>query len=239
MPALLQARHLEAVADGDWLIRDVSLEVREGSTVAVVGGAAAGKSVLLDLLLGLRPLRGGELRLGGHDLGPLGPLARQQLGLRCAFQSPPVFPGLAVREHLVLAAASVRLEGSAMQRLAHYFPELDGRLDQPACALEPELLRLVDLGRALLGLPRVLMIDGLMPVIGVERARELLQALRRDGYTLLVADRYAEPALALADHGYVLAQGRLVAAGPPRELLADSRLLAACAGDPAAHLTPA
>ena len=235
MPALLAASRIEAVADGDWLLRDVSLEVPEGSTVALVGGAAAGKSVFFDLLLGLRPMRGGELRLGGHDLGPLGPLARQQLGLRCACQSPPVFPGLSVREHLVLAAASVRLEDSAIQRLAHYFPELDGQFDQPVTALEPELLRLVDLGRALLGLPRLLLIDGLMPVIGVERASVLLQALRRDGYTILLADRYAEPALTLADHGYVLAQGRLVAAGRPDELLADSRLLAACAGDPNAY----
>lgn len=235
MPVLLSASRIEAVADGDWLIRDVSLEIREGSTVALVGGAAAGKSVLFDLLLGLRPMRGGELRLGGHDLGRLGPLARQRLGLRCAFQAPPIFPGLAVREHLVLAAASIRLEGSAIQRLAHYVPELDGRFDQPVTALEPELLRLVDLGRALLGLPRLLLIDGLLPAIGVERASALVQDLRRDGYTLLLADRYAEPALELADYGYVLAQGRLVAAGRPDELLADSRLLAACAGDPDAY----
>lgn len=235
MPVLLSASSIEAVADGDWLIRNVSLEVEEGSTVALVGGAAAGKSVLFDLLLGLRPLRGGELRLGGHDLGRLGPLARQQLGLRCACQSPPVFPGLSVREHLVLGAASVRLETMAIQRLAHYFPELDGTFDQPVTALEPALLRLVDLGRALLGLPRLLLIDGLLAVIGVERASTLVQALSRDGYTLLLADRYAEPALALADYGYVLAQGRLVAVGRPSELLADGRLVAACAGDPDAY----
>jgi|GEM_PF-3438624 len=235
MPALLSASHIEAVADGDWLIRDVSLEVAEGSTVALLGGAAAGKSVLFDLLLGLRPQRAGEIRLGGHDLGPLGPLARQQLGLRCAFQTPPVFPGLAVREHLVLAAASVRLEDSAIPRLADYFPELDGRLDQPVTALEPELLRLVDLGRALLGLPRVLLIDNLLPAIGIERASSLVESLARDGYTLLLADRWAEPTLALADYGYVLAQGRLVAAGRPSELLADGKLLAACAGDPEAY----
>jgi ABC-type branched-subunit amino acid transport system ATPase component len=235
MPGLLSASRIEAVADGDWLIRDVSLVLPEGSTVALVGGAAAGKSVLLDLFLGLRPLRGGELRLGGHDLGPLGPLARQQLGLRCAFQSPPLFPGLAVHEHLVLAAASVRLEDSAFQRLAHYFPELDGRLDQLVTDLEPELVRLVDLGRALLGLPRVLMIDNLLPAIGIERASALVRGLEQDGYTLLLADRWTEPALALAGYGYVLAQGRLVAEGRPRELLADPRLLAACAGDPEAY----
>ena len=232
MPGLLQARGIEAVAEGDWLIRDVSLDVAEGSVVALVGGPQAGKSVLLDLLLGRLPARGGELRLAGHELMPHGPIARQQLGLRCAFQTPPVFPGLAVREHLVLAAASVRLEAAAFARLADYLPELEGRLDHPVDALEPPLLRLVDLGRALLGLPRLLLIDDLMPAIGVERASELLQRLARDHYTLLVADRYAEPVLDLADYGYVLAQGRLVAEGQPAELMADPRLLATCAGDP-------
>ncbi len=232
MPGLLQARGLEAVADGDWLIRDLSLDVAEGSLVALVGGAQAGKSVLFELLLGLRPARAGELRLAGHELMPLGPLARQQLGLRCAFQTPPVFPGLAVREYLVLAAASVRLEAAAFERLADYLPELEGCLDQRVDDLEPELLRLVDLGRALLGLPRLLLIDDLMPAIGVDRASDLLRSLARDGYTLLVADRYAEPVLGLADYGYVLAQGRLVAEGRPGELLADQRLFAACAGDP-------
>lgn len=235
MASLLEARSIEAVAHGDWLIRGVSLDVAEGSTVALVGGAQAGKSALLDLLLGRHPARGGELRLGGHDLMPLGPLARQQLGLRCAFQLPPVFPGLAVREHLVLAAASVRLEAAAFERLADYLPELAGRLDQPVAALEPQLLRLVDLGRALLGLPRLLLIDNLIPAIGVARASELLHRLARDGYTLLVADRYAEAALGAADYGYVLAQGRLVAEGRPSELLADPRMLASCAGDPGAY----
>lgn len=235
MAALLEARAIEAVADGDWLIRDVSLDVAEGSVVALLGGAAAGKSVLLELLLGLRPARGGQLRLDGRSLMPLGPLARQKLGLRAAFQIPPVFPGLAVREHLVLAAGSVRLADRALARLADYLPELDGRLDQQAADLEPPLLRLVDLGRALLGLPRLLLIDNLLPAIGVERGGELLRRLARDGYTLLVADRYAEPVLEIADYGYVLAHGRLVADGSPAALTADHRLLAACAGDPAAY----
>ncbi len=235
MPALLEVRGLEAVADGEWLIREVSLEVREGSTVALVGGAQAGKSVLLELLLGLRPARGGVIRLGGHDLMPMGPLARQQLGLRCAWQTPPLFPGLSVREHLVLATASVRPAGTAFERVADYLPELKDLLDQPVTGLEPALQRLVDLGRALLGLPRLLLIDGLLPVLGLKRAGELLQRLGRGGYTLLVADRYAEAALTVADRGYVIAQGRLVAKGRPAELLADPRLLQACAGDPGAY----
>ncbi len=235
MPVLLEVRAIEAVADGDWLVRNVSLEVEDGQTVALLGGAAAGKTVLFDLLLGLRPARDGTIRLAGQDLMPRGTLARQQLGLRCAFQIPPIFPGLAVREHLELAATSVRLEGPALDRLLNYLPELEARLDEPVAGLEPELLRLVDLGRALLGLPRVLLIDNLMPVLGVERAQALLQSLALDGYTLLVADRWAESVLEIADHGYVLAAGRLVAAGSPRELLADGRLIAAVAGDPNAY----
>ena len=235
MPALLVAQGLEAAAEGNWLLRDISLEVAEGSMVAVVGGAAAGKSVLLELVMGLRPLRAGSLRLGGHDITGLGTIERQRQGLRCAFQIPPVFAGLSVAEQLALAAPSVRLEGGAFARIASYLPELEDQLDWPMESLDLPLRRLVDLGRALLGLPRLLLIDNLMPIIGIDRAGELLHGLGRDGYTLLVADRYAEPLLRHADHGYVLAHGRLVASGRPATLLADDRLLAACAGDANAY----
>jgi ABC-type branched-subunit amino acid transport system ATPase component len=235
MPALLVARELEAVAEGHWLLRGVSIEVEDGSTVAVVGGPASGKSLLLELVMGLRRLRAGQIRLAGRDLLPLGPVERQRLGLRCAFQAPPVFPGLSVAEHLALAAPSVRLEGGAFARIAAYLPELEDHLGQPVNGLELRLRRLVDLGRALLGLPRVLLIDNLLPAVGVDRAGELLHALSRDGYTLLLADRYAEVLLGHADYGYVLAQGRVVARGRPSELTADPRLLATCAGDPTAY----
>ncbi len=235
MAALLEARGLDAVAEGHWLLRGVSLEVAEGSTVAVVGGAGAGKSVLLELLLGLRPLRDGTVRLGDRDVTALGTLERQRLGLRCAFQIPPVFAGLTVAEQLALAAPSVRLGSRGFARIADYLPELEEHLGRPMEGLDLPLRRLVDLGRALLGLPRVLLIDNLLPAIGVDRAGELLHDLGRDGYALLVADRYAEPLLRHAAYGYVLAQGRLVASGPPDKLLADQRLLASCAGDPCAY----
>jgi ABC-type branched-subunit amino acid transport system ATPase component len=235
MSALLEVRALAAVADGNWLLRDVTIEVAEGSTVALVGGAGAGKTLLLQLLLGLAERRGGFIRLAGQDIGGLTPGQRQRLGLRCAFQRPPVFPGLDVREHLALAAPSVKLEAHAIERLADLIPELTGCLDQPVSGLDAPLLRLVDLGRALLGLPRVLLIDDLFATIGSARAAALVQALAEQGYTLLVADRYAAPVLAVADRGYVLAQGRLVAAGAPEELLADQRLLFSCAGDPNAY----
>lgn len=235
MPGLLAVEGLEAVADGSWLLRDVSFEVAEGSTVAVVGGAGAGKTLLLDLLLGQAPRRAGRLWLAGRDVTAMDTLARQRQGLRCAFQLPPVFPGLAVAEVLALAAPSVRLETDAFARIAGYLPELEAHLGRPTESLDLKLRRLVDLGRALLGLPRLLLVDNLLPAIGVERATELLRALGRDGYTLLVADRYAEALLGLADQGHVLAQGRLVASGRPAALLADDRLLAACAGDADAY----
>lgn len=235
MAAMLEVRTLAAVAEGNWLLRDVSIEVAEGSTVALMGGAGAGKTLVLELLLGLAEQRSGSIRLAGQDITALTAAERQRRGLRSAFQRPPVFPGLDVREHLALAAPSVKLEAHAIERLAELMPELTACLDQPVTGLDAPLLRLVDLGRALLGLPRVLLIDDLFATIGSDRAGELVRALAEQGYTLLVADRYAEPVLALANFGYVLAQGRVVAAGAPGELLADQRLLASCAGDPSAY----
>lgn len=232
---LLRLEGVDAVGGGAWLLRDVSLDVAEGSTVALLGGAGAGKSLLVDLILGLQRVHQGGIRLAGRDVTALPCVARQRQGLRAAFQRPPVFPGLTVEEHLALATVTGSLAPAALARLLDYLPELEARLGQPVVTLDRFLLRLVDMARALLGMPRLLLVDELFPAIGAERAGALVGALARDGYTLLLADRYAEAVLAHADHGYVLAQGGIAAAGSPAELLADPRLLATCAGDGAAY----
>lgn len=219
------------MASGAWLLEGVSLEVEEGSTFALVGGPGAGKSLIVDLILGLARPRAGIVRLDGRDITALAPLARQRLGIRAAFADPPVFPGLTVGEHLSLAVAGGRLRTRALARLFEYLPELDGRLDQPVEAQGEGLRRLVDVARAMLGMPRLLLIDDLFPALGVERAGELVRSLARDGYTLLLADRYGEAVLEHADRACVLAQGTIVAEGAPAALRADPRLLATCAGD--------
>lgn len=233
--ALLRLEAIDVVASGAWLLEGVSLEIVEGSTVALVGGPGAGKSLIVDLVLGLASPRAGTVRLDGRNITALPSLARQRLGIRAAFANPPVFPGLTIGEHLALAVAGGRLRTRALARLAEYLPELDGRLDQPVEAQGPALLRLVDLARAMLGMPRILLIDDLFPALGVERAGELVRSLAKDGYTLLLADRYGEAVLDHADRGYVLAQGTIVAEGAPATLRADPRLLATCAGDSGAY----
>ncbi len=233
--ALLRLEAIDVVAAGAWLLEGVSLEVMEGSTVALVGGPGAGKSLVVDLVLGLAGLRAGSVYLDGRNITALPPLARQRSGIRAAFADPPFFPGLTVGEHLALAVAGGRLRSRARARLAEYLPEVDARLDQPAEMQGAAILRLVDLARAMLSMPRVLLIDDLFPALGTERAGELVRSLARDGYTLLLADRYGEAVLDHADQGYVLAQGTIVAEGAPAALKADERLLATCAGDSSAY----
>lgn len=232
--ALLRLEAIDVVAAGTWLLESVSFEVMEGSTVALVGGPGAGKSLIVDLVLGLTGLRGGSVYLDGRNITSLPTLARQRSGIRAAFADPPVFPGLTIGEHLALAVAGGRLRSRARARLAEYLPELDARLDQPAATQGAAILRLVDLARAMLGMPRILLIDDLFSALGAERAGELVRSLARDGYTLLLADRYGEAALDHADYGYVLAQGTIVAEGVPAALKTDERLLATCAGDSSA-----
>lgn len=235
MPALLELDRIQFVADGAWLLRDVSLRVDQASTVALVGGAAAGKSLLLAIALGLVRPRSGAVRLDGRDVSGLDSRRRQQLGVRCAFQSPLLFPGLDVREHLELAAAGGSLERRPLEKLLDYLPELEDKLDRRPLELDAPTRRLVDIARALLGLPQLLLIDQLFPAIGIDRAGELVEHLTRDGFTLLLADRYGEIAMRHAHYGYVLGGGRIRDEGIAADLALDDRLLATCAGDPDAY----
>lgn len=235
MPALLELDRIQLVGQGAWLLRDVSLRVEEGSTVALIGGAAAGKSLLLAIAMGQLAPRSGAVRFDGRDVTSLDARERHRLGLGMAYQTPPFFPGFDVREHLELAAAGGRLEPRQLQKLLDFLPELEGSLEHPVDSLDQPTRRLVDVARALLGLPRLLLVDQLFPVVGVDRAGALVERLAREGFSLLIADRYGEVAMRHADYGYVLTGGRIQDEGAAADLAQDERLLAACAGDPAAY----
>ncbi|NEA67642.1 ATP-binding cassette domain-containing protein [Streptomyces sp. SID12488] len=224
---LLRARGLHVRYSGFTALDGVDLDVRPGRVTAVVGPNGAGKSTLFHCLAGtVRPARG-EVHFGARDITRLAAHARTRLGVARTFQQLAVFPSLTVAENVRVGAeqgcVSDVSDPSAVERALRLFG-LDGAVRAlPAAGLPTGTLRRVELARALAGSPRVLLLDE--PAAGLDTAEvgalaRVLRALAADGTALLVVEHDLDLVADLADEVHVLTAGRIVASGPPGEILA-------------------
>ncbi|MFF4566726.1 ATP-binding cassette domain-containing protein [Streptomyces sp. NPDC001435] len=220
---LLAARRLHARYDGFTALDGVDLEVRPGRVTAVVGPNGAGKSTLFHCLAGtLRPARG-QVVFGGRDITRLPDHARTRLGIARTFQQLAVFPSLTVTENVRVGAEQGRLADPGAVERALRLAGLDGPVRAlPAAGLPTGTLRRVELARALAGGPRVLLLDE--PAAGLDTVEvaalaRLLDALAADGTALLVVEHDLDLVAGIADVVHVMTAGRIVASGPPRQVL--------------------
>jgi branched-chain amino acid transport system ATP-binding protein len=206
---------------------DVSLAVYPGELVAVIGSNGAGKTTLLHTVAGLlRPTRG-TIRLDGAEIQALPAHARPDRGLALVPEGGQPFPHMTVRENLEVGAyrTRARARGAAnLERAWALFPRLREREHQLAGTLSGGERQMLAIARALMSEPRLLLLDepslGLAPLV-VEQVFAVLDALRRDGLTILLVEQNVQQTLELADRAYVLESGRVVRAGEARALLAD------------------
>ena len=231
-PVQLSVDMADAVDDTAWVVREVSLRLGEGEILALLGGPGAGKSALLAAIAGERRLGRGDIRLDEHSLNGLDTTERLRRGIAHARQRPATFRGLTVGEHLSLGHVASRTRRSvARSRVLRVIPELAGRERQSATRLERGDARLLDVGRALMSAPAVLLLDEPSLDLDTGRCQRLLDSLRDEGIGVLLAERYPEPALSVADRACLMLAGRIVAEGPAETLRDDWRLLPACAGE--------
>jgi branched-chain amino acid transport system ATP-binding protein len=211
---------------------DVDLSVGEGEVVALVGSNGAGKSTLLRALSGMIRPTGGDARLDGRSLVDLRPEQVVDLGIAHVPEGRRLFPGLTVRENLLVGAYSRRGRAD-IDRALELFPRLRDRLDQLAGSMSGGEQQMCALARGLMSSPRLLMIDelslGLAPNL-VETILDRLAEIRNDGTALLLVEQDVDAALRVADRGYVLENGRIVASGASGELLSDERVREAYLG---------
>ncbi|MGA5204236.1 ABC transporter permease subunit [Streptomyces variegatus] len=220
---LLSARHLHAHYNGFTALDGVDVDLSPGRITAVVGPNGAGKSTLFHCLAGtLRPARG-SVRLGGRDITTLPAHARTRLGVARTFQQLAVFPSLTVAENVRVGAEQGRVtDPGAVERTLRLLG-LDGPVRaRPAAGLSTGTLRRVELARALAGSPHVLLLDE--PAAGLDTAEvtamaRLLKALAADGTALLVVEHDLDLVAGLADVVHVMTAGRIVASGPPGNVL--------------------
>ena len=218
---MLEASGLEAGYLGENVVEGVDLRVAAGEAVAVIGSNGAGKTTLFRAICGMLAVSAGRVRFDGWDITgrPTHRVARA--GLAYVPAERHLFPGMSVRENLLLGAYPGRPDPSAFELVFHLFPRLKERPKQPAGSLSGGEQQMLAVGRALMSRPRLLMLDepttGLAPKLA-RSAYQALQALKETGVTLLVAEQQVPLALSLADRGYVLENGRVRLEGASEDL---------------------
>jgi branched-chain amino acid transport system ATP-binding protein len=227
---MLRVRNLDVAYGQVAVLHHLSLHVREGEVVTLVGANGAGKTTLLRTLSGLGRARGGEVLFDGQ---PIGGLATEQIVARgCSLvpEGRQVFAAMPVLENLLLGA-HVQLARGRKQEverdLAHVhdlFPVLASRARQLAGTLSGGEQQMLAMARALMARPRLLMLDepsmGLAPLV-VKDIFGIVSRIAREGTTVLLVEQNARSALKIASRGYVLETGRIVLEGPSEELLAN------------------
>ena len=210
----------------------VTLDVRAGELVAIVGANGAGKTTLLRTLSGVQPMSEGTLRFEGADLARATPRQRVQRGIVQVPEGRQVFAALTVEDNLRLGAFA-RGRADTLERVWAMFPVLLEKRAEAAGTLSGGQQQMLAIGRALMADPKLLLLDepsmGLAPLLVAEIFGHVAR-LKAAGTTILLVDQNARAALAIADRGYVLETGRIVGQGPAAELLRDPKVQQAYLG---------
>jgi len=222
---------------GDTVVLEgVSIAVPAGATLAILGRNGVGKTTLLATIMGHTTLHGGTIRFAGKAIESLPPYRRARLGIGFVPQEREIFKSLSVEENLSVAAVDRKRSAGrwTMARVYDFFPALAERRRHRGNELSGGEQQMLSIGRALMGNPMLLLMDepleGLAPVI-VETVLAGLDRLKReDELAILLVEQHARIALTFAADAVVLDRGRVVHAGPSRELLAAPELLAALMG---------
>ena len=217
------------------VLRGVSLEVRAGEIVALIGSNGAGKTTLLRALSGVQPITKGEIRFRGERVERLPPHRRVERGITQSPEGRQVFGPLSVADNLRLGAYMRRdkeIENDR-NRIFEMFPVLREKRFQAAGGLSGGQQQMLAIGRALMGKPRLLLLDepslGLSPLL-VDQILAAIVSLKADGITVLLVEQNASAALEIADRAYVMETGRIVSTGEGSVLLSDPKVKAAYLG---------
>ncbi len=222
---LLEVQDLE-VSYGDYqVVWGVSLSVAAGESVALLGPNGSGKSTVVNTITGLLAVKAGDIRFEGTSLVGKPTHARASLGIAHVLERRRVFPHLTVMQNLTLGAwhpAAKAARAKSTERVFALFPRLFERKGQLARTLSGGEQQMLALGRGLMSLPRLLMVDepflGLAPQV-MEQMKGVFETLKREGMAILFIEQNVRLALSMAGRGYILESGRLAIEGPSAQLI--------------------
>ncbi len=230
MSALLSVKNVYAGYDKADVLQDVSLSVESGGITCILGSNGSGKSTLIRAILGLTPPRRGQVLFDGNDLAGKPTHRIIATGIACIPEGRKVFPKLSVVENLRLGAFQEPDPGKIAARLEEVFgifPRLAERSGQIAGTMSGGEQAMLSIGRGMMGKPKLLLIDepslGLSPRL-VKENFQVIRRINELGITVLLVEQNVHQTLAIAHHGYVLSQGRVVASGTAKELAENAEV---------------
>ncbi len=224
---LLSVEDLEVSYGPFKVLMGVSLVVKKGEVVAVVGANGAGKSTLLNTIAGLLPIRRGKIIFEGKEITRAPAYARVHMGIALVPEGRRIFPELNVLENLLLGSYPKHARDDSkenLRRVFDLFPILEKRQKQSAKTLSGGEQQMLAIGRALMSKPKLLLLDemslGLAPLV-VDSLYAAIEKIRLEGTTILFVEQNVRKSLSHSDRGYLMKGGKIALCGPSRDLLRE------------------
>jgi len=233
---MLKVSGLKVAYGGIQAVKGVSLEVRSGELVSLIGANGAGKTTTLKAITGVQPPGGGDIEYMGRSIKGRGPWELVAQGLVMVPEGRGTFTRMTITENLQMGAFTRRDKeiDSDLERVFGIFPRLKERRQQLAGTMSGGEQQMLAMGRALMARPKVLLLDepsmGLSPIM-VDKIFEVVEEIHRLGTTVLLVEQNASRALQLATRGYVMESGEVTMSGEAKALLNDPKVRAAYLGE--------
>jgi branched-chain amino acid transport system ATP-binding protein len=227
---MLEVKDLNAWYGTSHILQGISLNVKSGELVCLIGRNGAGKTTTVKSIAGLIAKAKGSVKFDGAELLGTPAHARFAKGLAYVPEERRIVPGLTVRENIrlgLLASPLRKRESEVIDEIAETFPRLKERLDQMAITMSGGEQQMLAIARAVASKPKMVLLDepseGIMPVL-VDEMFEYFAALKRSGVTILLIEQNVGLALRIADRAYILDQGEIVYSGSAPDMLADEAI---------------
>lgn len=233
---MLEVKNLSLHYGDAQALSDVSIEMKRGELIAIIGANGAGKTSLIKALAGIEPVSAGSIYYDGVDISHMPSHKRCNLGLGQVAEGRQIFPSLSVDDNITMGAQISRAKANKKKnraRVLDMFPRLQERLDQAAGTLSGGEQQMLAIARCLMGEPDLIMFDepslGLAPAI-VQSVMHIIKELNEQGMSVLLVEQNVASSLRLSNHAYVLENGAIALSGTGQDLLHDERVRQAYMG---------
>ena len=227
---LLNIKNIDVAYDDYQVIWNVSLSVKEGEIVALLGPNGSGKSTVLNSISGLIKIKNGEINFNNIPIHKFETYQRVGVGISHVLERRRVFPYLTVLQNLLLGAYHEKAKAErekSLQDIYNFFPKLKDRSNQIANTMSGGEQQMLAIGRGLMGMPKLLMVDepflGLAPLV-IEDLKLIFKKIAARGISILFVEQNVRLALSMAQRGYVLESGRLIIEGVSNDLINSKEL---------------